>query len=243
MPSKDQILDEIRSRAEGNGGRPLGNDLFAQKTGISPKYWGGVYWARWNDAVREAGLTPNEMPQKFFTDEDVLRLICELTVRLGHIPTISEMTLEKQSNPDFPGKKIVRDRVGNRDERLLRIAEFSSKDERFRLVYELCLPHMSGPTSPSTEATETSGSIGSVYLIRSGKNYKIGHTNNVGRRHYEIGLQLPHKAELIHHIETDDPEGIEAYWHQRFADQRLNGEWFSLTKKDIDAFKRHKKFM
>lgn len=49
-----------------------------------------------------------------------------------------------------------------------------------------------------------------VYLIRSGKFYKIGHTNSVGRREYELALQLPQEVQVLHKIETDDPEGIEA---------------------------------
>lgn len=79
-----------------------------------------------------------------------------------------------------------------------------------------------------------------MYLLRSGKYYKIGKSNFAERRFAEISLQMPERAQLVHKITTDDPTGIERYWHTRFADQRANGEWFALSSSDIKAFKRRK---
>lgn len=81
---------------------------------------------------------------------------------------------------------------------------------------------------------------GYVYLIRSGRHYKVGRTNSVGRREYEIGLQLPERLTLVHQIATDDMVGIERYWHLRFASRRTNGEWFRLTASDVSSFQRRK---
>ncbi len=66
-------------------------------------------------------------------------------------------------------------------------------------------------------------------------------TNNPIRREGEIRLELPEKVKPIHYIETDDPSGIESYWHKRFSSKRKEGEWFSLTAEDIRSFKKWRK--
>jgi|SRR5579859_2763961 len=79
---------------------------------------------------------------------------------------------------------------------------------------------------------------GFVYLLRSVKHYKLGRTNAAGRRLRELAIQLPQKPDTVHVIETGDPEGIEQYWHRRFADRRQGGEWFALSADDVRAFKK-----
>ena len=82
---------------------------------------------------------------------------------------------------------------------------------------------------------------GEVYLFKSGRYYKIGKTIDTVRRGNELRIQLAEKIDLIHSIKTDDPSGIESYWHRRFDSKRMNGEWFDLNSSDVKAFKQWKR--
>jgi hypothetical protein len=97
-----------------------------------------------------------------------------------------------------------------------------------------------GPSAPLGQRLDRLDVKGFVYLIRSGKFYKLGRTNAAGRRLRELSIQLPQKPNTIHVIETDDPEGIEHYWHRRFEEKRHGGEWFALSTDDVRAFKRRR---
>jgi hypothetical protein len=90
-------------------------------------------------------------------------------------------------------------------------------------------PDLSRPTPQSPE-------LGFVYLPKAGPHYKIGKTKDLDARLGQIKLQLPFDVEVVHKIATDDPTGIESYWHRRFMNKRDNGEWFSLSEEDVAAF-------
>ena len=78
-------------------------------------------------------------------------------------------------------------------------------------------------------------------MMRSGRRYKIGHTSSPSRRHREVRLDLPDPTDLVHSIETDDPSGIEKYWHRRFETKRVRDtEFFTLDASDVATFKRRK---
>ena len=94
-------------------------------------------------------------------------------------------------------------------------------------------------TAP-VDASPTEETIGFVYLLKASRYFKVGRSSSFERRSRELAIQLPEKAETVHVIRTDDPIGIERYWHQRFESKRKNGEWFELTAQDVKAFKRRK---
>lgn len=236
--NKAYILQEIKRTAEANGGSPLGSRRFQYETGIKQSDWYGVYWARWSDAQREAGFAANRLNAAYDKTE-VLGKYARLTQELGRLPTYGDLRLKRQRNSDFPDWKVF-NRFGNKSELITQLIEYC----RNRAGYEDIIPLCEGYAPHGREVPHHDGAqeeeIGFVYLIKSSRFYKIGRTNAVGRREYELKIQLPERAMLIHSIRTDDPSGIEAYWHKRYEAKRRNGEWFELTAADIAAFKRRK---
>lgn len=237
---KQHILAEIRRTAAENEGVPLGVRAFKAETGIKEFDWRGRYWARWSDAVREAGLAPNPRNPKL-DETALLRPLATYMRELGRYPTVAEMRLRKRQVPAFPNHKVL-ERMGSREEMLARLAAFCERTGDWPEVVALC----------ATLATETAepepGSgreqMGYVYLalmkVGREKRYKIGKANIVEQRARQVAVNLPEELELVHAISTDDPYGIEGYWHRRFADKRRGGEWFQLTADDVRAFKRRK---
>ncbi|MEK7472504.1 MAG: GIY-YIG nuclease family protein [Patescibacteria group bacterium] len=43
--------------------------------------------------------------------------------------------------------------------------------------------------------------------------------------------------QTIHEIKTDDMNGVEKYWHNRFKSKWLRGEWYKLNPSDVKALK------
>jgi hypothetical protein len=234
---KQHILDEIRRTAAENGGVPLGRKTFFNETGIKESDWSGKHWARWSDAVREAGLSPNKLKVAFDEDEIIQKFICFIR-QLGRFPSVSELKMKRHRDPSFPTSKTFFTRFGLKNQLVQKIREYCHIHPGFEDVVQLC----SGIPSPRvpTEGDGKVGVIGFVYLLRSGRYYKIGKSNAAGRRERELAIQLPEKAKAVHVIRTDDPTGIEAYWHDRFAAKRKHGEWFELDATDVKAFRRRK---
>lgn len=235
---KSYILKEIARTAEDNGGIALGRKRFLEATGIKESDWLGKYWAKWSDAVREAGYVPDQM-RTGFADEYVLEKYAELVEELGHIPTSAELRMKCRTTPDFPSHNTF-SRFGSKQHLINRLHAFCAEISDRETAAEICSPHIKPIEKKEAADLDQSDSFGHVYLIKSGRFYKIGRTKSVSRRERELAIQLPEPAETIHTIATDDAPGIEAYWHQRFASRRKNGEWFELSAIDVKAFRRRK---
>lgn len=210
--------------------------MFAKETSIAEHQWRGRYWARWGDALTEAGFNPNDWTSKRDPDEVLNGVIAGIR-HFGRLPTSDELAIYRQSNPDVPPDNTIKRHFGRRDELIAALIKRATEDPGYADI-ALLLPNVtSAPTAPRIASKTVEGF---VYLIKSGDFYKIGRSDNAERRFKQITVALPDKAELFHTIRTDDPPGIESYWHRRFLDRRANGEWFKLNSQDVAAFKKRK---
>lgn len=229
---RDQILTEIKRLAAANGGQAPGVRAFETATGISEGSWRGLYWARWSDALAEAGYEPNKFQGKSEADRIIGGFI-EAARHYKRLPTIMELRMFKRQRSDFPNEKTIHSYFGSKNKLLSNIRAWLKDKSGYDDIVEMLGPEAEAENAQSLKE-------GFVYLIKSGAHYKIGRSDELERRVKEIRIALPEAASLVHSIRTDDPAGIEAYWHRRFADRRANGEWFKLSNMDVAAFKRRK---
>lgn len=234
---KDHILAEINRTALANGGIPLGKERFYAETGIKESDWHGKYWVRWGDAHKEAGFQPNKL-NSAYEDGHLLGKLAIFIRELGHFPVAGELRIKARQDNTFPSHNTFA-RFGGKQNLIARLVKYcqgvGDLDDIVKIAESVATINV-----PDTKESPDLIDFGFVYLLKSGRHYKIGRSNAVGRRERELAIQLPERAEVVHSIKTDDPAGIEAYWHKRFEKKRKNGEWFELNSDDISAFKRRK---
>ena len=239
--NKQEILSEIKRIAEENDGEAPGFQRFAAVTGARKSDWYPNLWLRWSDAITEAGCQPNDFIAAYGADFLITKYI-ELIRELGHFPIEGELRIKNKTDKDFPSHSSF-SQLGSKQKRIQKIIEYCQGKSEFNDIILHCTA-VAKPTRKEPDSTNSaSENVGYVYLIRHGtrNEYKIGRTNNPIRREGELRIELPEKVQPIHYIETDDPAGIENYWHSRFAGKRKEGEWFLLTAEDVRAFKKWRK--
>jgi hypothetical protein len=111
---RETVLLEIRKLAKANNGQPPGIRSFEQQTGIRESAWRGVYWARWGDALKEAGFSPNEWQGKSEANLIVQKYI-DAARHYGFLPTASELQMYRNARTDFPGVKTVFKYFGSKE--------------------------------------------------------------------------------------------------------------------------------
>lgn len=239
--NRQQIVAEIKRVALDNGGRAPGRQSFERATGIKMAEWYPHIWLRWGEALAEAGHTPNQLQTKA-SDDLLIEKYIGLVRELGRLPVEGEIKRKAKGDASFPNHGAFHLRFGGKQKQQAAVAEYCRKTSGFDDILALVEQKASVPT-PVEARREATVATGYVYLMKSGPHYKIGRTNSVGRRGSELAIKIPVPPTTIHSIETDDPVGVEVYWHRRFDDKRGEGEWFALSQEDVKAFKRWKRIV
>lgn len=234
----EEIITAIQVAAKKRKGKAPGGEAFLRSVGLSERGLWRVGFRTYSEAVAAAGIKPNVM-NPGMSDSDVLNGLAELVLRIERFPTKADISLARIRGDEVVSYAALLRRRGDSIVGLREVfATFAQSHARVdELSAILGLSEVAGERDFPVLAPSITGY---VYLLKSNKDYKIGRSNDVARRRREVSLLLPRELEHVHVIETDDPEGIERYWHQRFADRRTRGEWFALTPEDVRAFRRRR---
>ncbi len=247
---KAEILRKIHEMAEQNGGKPPGALAFYRATGASRCAWNGKYWLRWSEALREAGFPPNTLVEAY-SHEFLMRCLAEVAREHGRFPIVAALDQRHRRDATFPCAAVFY-RRGLKQQLVRWLWEFCRSDPAYQDVALLCAREIEAGKHRQHRAEQRQARQrdrimqrvankwniqGVIYLLRCEGLYKIGHTSNLKRRRRELETQSPGRLKLVHRIKTDDPPGLEAYWHKRFRDKRVKGEWFQLTRDDVAVFK------
>lgn len=235
--TKNLVAQRIHALAKERGGH-VSLNAFLAETGINDQWLRTQPWFEgWNNLLQELGLATKSFGVPRAQPEAVARAVGALIAREGKWPTEDELARERKRDAGFPSLKVIRP-LRKSGALAALIVQAAATDLTLASAAVIASAKVSVDAAsdliPANERVR-----GYVYLLRSGRRYKIGKSNDPSRRWREVRLELPDETHQIHTIPTDDPSGIETYWHQRFAAKRVrNTEFFELDAADVQAFKR-----
>ena len=246
MTQKNDLLALLRAAAEGNLGKPPGESQFFRQYHLTRKDLWAAGYHTYGAACQAAGLRANTFSVPRMSDDNLFRPLAALTRTLGKFPPKGAFEVARTRDTNFPSWETFKRRERQGPESTLRNAllAWCQNTPEFSDVGDLL--GSTASTSPKQQRTATRQVVnGHVYLMRYGSGgavYKIGLTDNVPRRHAQLNMMAPQDVRIVHIIPTDDPQGIERYWLERFEPKRLEGkkELFRLTPDDVAAFKSRK---
>jgi len=239
MRTRQEILQAITRTAV--VGRALGQGAFSSATGIKQHEW-RKHWVRWNQAVVEAGYPPKTLTPKY-TDEALGTRFAELARSLGKVPVKGDIDHKKAADPTVPSYEAFRRWKGSGTLASV-LHRFCGDRTDLSDVAAMCQSQALA-ASPARPVARNQVVNGYVYLKRygrTGRDWKIGKTEDMRRRHAQLESMYPGELRHVHAIPTDDPAGIEQYWLNRFKTKRLptkgsRGEIFRLDAEDVKTFR------
>src|SRR3990172_9399816 len=198
--SQKEIIDKYRELRTKIERRPTSKEFYSE-TGIT-KHVAEVAFG--NQAFSKIQRAAGDEPHKFGipgrSPDEFFQIYGNVIRDLKEVPTRAEWKRRKaKPTADSYLRKL---KVSWR-QMPFAFQEWAIKQSGWEDVIQICKTHCMNLKQDPDESEESLPSVGYVYLMKSGKHYKIGKTNSVGRRQYELGTKLPEEAKTIHFIETD----------------------------------------
>lgn len=244
-PSKEQLVEHLRRAVRNNDGLPPGELRFYRESKLSKDRLWDAEIRSYGDLCELAGFPRNRLKQQMTADQ-LFEPLATLAVKLNRFPDNTDRRMARRRDGAFPSYAAYRtaqDKNGPLD---LQLRDWCSSRPEHSTALEILLAHIA-PQDGRPQRGPSGQRIvnGHVYLMRygkSGRDYKLGKTEKVERRHAQISGMFPGELRVIHVIDTDDPAGIERYWKRRFESKRVQDkdEIFRLLPQDIAAFKWRK---
>jgi hypothetical protein len=153
---------------------------FSKETGIKKSDWLGRFWTKWSDAVAEAGFSPNTFQRPYATEE-LFGPLMRFVLEIRKFPTGAELAMKARRTPNFPSHGTY-EKYGRRGlaEALQRYWEENDGPAEVITICEQVL--MASPDEVAGANAEPVGEVdyGDVYLVKSGRYFKIGRSNHSG---------------------------------------------------------------
>lgn len=120
---------------------------------------------------------------------------------------------------------------------VLRDAEPQLRLEDAKTAQELAqIRSESTPSVCAALSADAPQSAGSVYFIECGSMYKIGFTGNLPERLAALQIGNPFELTIRASFLSSAPAAAEAAAHKYFEAYHVRGEWYAITRADIDLY-------
>jgi hypothetical protein len=243
--SRDEMIAFVQRSARANGNRPLGERAFFADTCLNRRDLWDVGVRSYGDLCELAGYSRNRL-QTQLEPNRLLEALAVLTAEIERYPDHTDREIARRKNNAFPSYEAYRTAQSKNGPLANQLLEWCRTRPAHAAAHRIVKEYVSRQdTAPASAHRRGKVVTGYVYLMRygtRGRKYKIGKSEDPPRRHSQISGMVPQELSIVHVIETDDPIGIEKYWHQRFDEKLVTNkkEIFQLEPGDIAAFKRRK---
>lgn len=246
MYSKEEILKKIKEWSKENDGKTPGEKVFYEYADFNVYQLHKLGWANYGELVDEAELIPNTFDNTQYSYEQICDLFISAMREKNQWPSRGYLDVKHLNDSSYPSSATFYKKLGLTGDLAQSILDYIGDKDDYDDVKNICLPVIE-KYAVSDKSDEAGKTVEEVYMYKyknQSQPIKVGRSKDVERRGEEIVIGAHDKAVLIHSIKTDDPSGVENYWHRRFRKsgrEEYNNEWFRLKPEDVKAFKRWKK--